>query len=180
MFNFKLRKIIDDNDMFQLFTMMSENDQYMFSTHLLFNTYFEFYNWLSNHINNGFKEFYVISDKDNEQKIIGFVYNYEFSLESGHCKLCVYVAPQFRNSGLGGIIAIKFLDILFRKYPLRKIYSTIYEYNLQSLESNFKAGFLIEGTVNKYRYYNGEYHDLHYLSISREKFKETLQKLVSC
>lgn len=178
MINIKCRKIASENDILELYKMMSSSEQYLFSIHLSFNTYVEFYDWLISHINSDFHDFYVVTNASEDEKLIGFAYNYDFTLESGHCKICVFVSELFRNLGLGSTAGIKFIDILFKKYPLQKIYSTIYSYNYDSLESNLKAGFSKEGNVKKYRYFNGNYYDLYYLSINREKFDTTLQKFV--
>ena len=67
---------------------------------------------------------------------------------------------------------------LFLRYPLRKLYSTVYEYNSESLQSNLAAGFEVEGMLKDYRYFNGRYYGLYYLSISKDKFEKTIGKLV--
>lgn len=45
--------------------------------------------------------------------------------------------------------------------------------------SNQKAGFLEEGVLKKYRYYNGKFHDLHILSMDRKRFYTTLRGVIN-
>lgn len=162
-------------DIKSLYRFMCSDDQFLFSTNLRFNTEQTFSEWLQKRLQLDFHDFYMVINND---KVIGFVYNYDFSLIDGHCKLVVYVSNQYRKIGLGGIAAIMFIKRLFSDYPLRKVYSTIYEYNTQSLQSNLKAGFIDEGTINNYRYYDNKFYPIHFLSMSREVFYKTLGKLV--
>lgn len=161
-----------------LYKMMSAPDQYLFSARVTFNSQEMFENWLRARISHEFHDFYTIRSSDLDCPI-GFAYNYDFSLKDGHCKLCIYLDSMHRTLGLGAIAAIRYINILFELYPLRKIYLTIYDYNKQSLQSNLHAGFCEEGVLSDFRYYDGAYHSLHYLSITRKKFQETLLRLDS-
>ena len=165
-----------------LYAMMTGEDQYLFSTKLCFHSMDSFGHWLQDHLGNHFHDFYMVrlaSAGDMSETTIGYVHNYDFSLIDGHCKLSVYIQPAYRQTGLGGIAAALFMQRLFAEYPLRKLYSAIYEYNAESLRSNLAAGFQEEGVLRDYRYYNGAYHDLYYLSITREQFQSRLEKLVT-
>ena len=174
----QFRKPDMEKDLRSLFLMMSDDDQYLFSTRILCNTERDFSSWLADRLRGDFHDFYVISDRSANGIPIGFAYDYDFSLRDGHCKLCVYVSKEYRTLGLGGIAAVSFMALLFNTYPLRKVYSTIYEYNQQSLQSNIRFGFVEEGVVEKFRYHNGQYHNLHYLSMSRQQFEKMRSKFV--
>ncbi len=167
----QFRKPDMERDLRPLFLMMTDDDQYLFSTRVLCNTERDFSSWLADRLRGDFHDFYVIT-ASNAPTPIGFAYDYDFSLRDGHCKLCVYVSKEYRTIGLGGIAAVSFMDLLFNTYPIRKVYSTIYEYNQQSLQSNLRFGFIKEGTLEKFRYHNGQYHNLHYLSLSRQQFEK--------
>lgn len=171
----RLEKLCLRNDVNALYKMMNAPDQHLFSSYITFNSQELFENWLRTRITHEFHDFYTIRIADIDQPI-GFAYNYDFSLKDGHCKLCIDLDASHRFLGLGAIAAIRYIKILFELYPLRKIYLTIYDYNQQSLQSNFHAGFREEGILSDFRYFDGSYHSLHYLSMTREKFLETLQK----
>ena len=84
----------------------------------------------------------------------------------------IFLNKKYRDVGVGALCGVQFLDELFSNYPLRKIYIDVYDYNKQSLACNLGIGFVEEGCLKGYRYNNGEYHDMHLLSITREKFYE--------
>ncbi|MCD7951289.1 MAG: GNAT family N-acetyltransferase [Erysipelotrichaceae bacterium] len=159
-----------------MFTYFLADDQYLYSTKFGFNTKKEFEQWLRERLNNRFYDFFIV--KNNQLKSIGFVYNYDLSLIDGHCKLVVYIIDEYRKTGIGGFVATKFMKYLFAKYPIRKVYSTIYDYNQESLQSHIAAGFIEEGSISDYRYYHGTYHRIHYFSMNRKTFESTLGKLV--
>lgn len=169
-------KLPDDIDF--LYAAMVSDDQYLYSTKLNFNSTQSFERWLTHRLYNEFNDFFIIRDPLSS-KPFGYVYNYDFSLTDGHCKLVVYVCPEYRETGIGGIAAITFMKKLFDTYPLRKLYSTIYDYNKESLRSNFAAGFIEEGLLNNYRYFDGNYHSIHYLSISRKTFEDTIGRFLN-
>ena len=159
-----------DRDLNSLYQMMNDDDQFLFSTRIRCNTERAFFSWIVDRLQKDFHDFYVVTVSEKADDIIGFAYDYDFSLEDGHCKICVYVKKEYRNIGIGGVAAVSFIEKLFKKYPLRKIYSTVYSYNTQSLQSNLKYGFEEEGVLKKYKYYNGKFHNIHILSITKEKF----------
>lgn len=149
---------------------MMGDDQYLFSARQTFNTPELFRTWLEEVLKSSFHDFAVI--KMDSDEIIGFLHNYQFSLKDGHCKLAECVKRNYRGSGLGAMAALIFMHQLFEMYPLRKMYLTVYDYNLESLRNNVRAGFCEEGKIRSYKYYNGQYYDMHYYSIYREKFYE--------
>ena len=164
-----------EKDMHELFEYICNGEQFLFSTRLGFNSEGEFSEWIKNRINSEFHDFFMIK---KAEKNIGYVHNYDFNLNDGHCKITVFVEQSYRKLGLGGIATIMFMDYLFKQYPFNKIYIDIYEYNEESLMSNMKAGFEEEGILKEYRYYSGKYYDMHILSMGKEKFNKTLRELV--
>lgn len=164
-----------NKDIHNIYKYMISDEQYMFSSNIVINSKKEFSEWLSSRLNDEFHDFYTIYLKGD---CIGFVYDYEFSLKNGHCKIVSFIDERYRNVGYGGIASVMFIKKLFQRYPLRKVYSTVYEYNEQSFLNNCKAGFVEEGFLRKFRYYNGNYYGLHIFSIERGQFFETIGRLV--
>lgn len=175
--DFELCCLESKRDIDFLYSIFNGNDQYLYSTNLRFNTKQSFENWIRNQVCTDFHDFFLVKDK-NKNNLIGYVHNYDFSLIDGHCKLTVYIDEKYRKTGIGGFVTIYFMNYLFLMYPLRKVYSTIYDYNFESLNSNLAAGFVEEGRINNYRYHNGVYYAIHYLSMSRDRFNDTIGKLV--
>ena len=156
--SFELCNVESKRDIDFLYSAFTGEDQFLHSTNLHFNTKQTFESWILERI--------------------GYVHNYDFSLIDGHCKLSVYIDEKYRKIGIGGFVTVNFLSYLFTEYPLRKVYSTIYDYNHESLTSNLAAGFIEEGIINEYRYHDGKYYSVHCLSMSHDSFNNTIRKLV--
>lgn len=170
-----LRIIESDEDIAFLFEMFTASDQHLFSSTIPLNSISEFTEWISSRLRNYYHDFRIMHYNNSP---VGFIYSFDHFASDGHCKICVDVLPSFRNSGIGGLGTILFADYLFKTYPLRKIYSTVYDYNKQSLMTNIKSGLVEEGKLNGIKYYNGKFYDLHFFSISRDLFYSTLYKYI--
>ena len=160
-----------------LYEAMTASDQYLYSAKLRFSSMERFEHWLYDTLQGRFHDFYIVRNPHTHEAM-GYVHNYDFSLIDGTCCLVAYMAPEHRNSGIGAYAAISFMKKLFDQYPLWKMYSTIYEYNMESMYSCAAAGFKAEGMLKDYRYHNGEYHNMYILAMDRWDFKEKLERLV--
>lgn len=169
-----LRKIVNDSEIHNLYVMMNNRDQYLYSIRLQHNNEMTFSKWLHDRLNTDFHDFNLVY-LESVNIPIGFVHNYDFDLKNGHCKTVVYIDKEYRNMGIGAYSALVFVNKLFQDYPLRKIYSTVYSYNLQSIENHKRVGFDIEGILKKYRYYKGEFYDMIYLSIKKDVFLKRME-----
>ena len=173
---FVFRKFLVRRDLEKIYTIMSDsNEQMEFQEKNPHNSIVEFENWILNQLRGSFHDFYIIEVAETEQ-MVGFLYSYNFRLNDGHCMICVYIKPEFRNVGVGMQCGIRFIHELFRDYTLRKIYLTVYDYNRQSLLSNLHAGFHEEGCYKDYRYFYGKFWDMHLLAIDRDVFYQLHEK----
>lgn len=159
----------------KLYSYMDSEDQYLFSSSIHFNSEENFGRWLYDQMHHYFHDYFTVLYRSEP---IGYVYNFDFSLVNGNCKLVIFIEKKYRQFGMGGIVAINYMNYLFQSYPLKKLYSTIYDYNTESLQSNLKAGFIEEGCLKDFRYYNGAYHSMHILSMTRDSFDATLGRFV--
>ncbi len=175
MTNIILQPVDIERDLNFIYENMLSEDLYLFSSVIVLNTKKDFAEWLNVRLHNEFHDFYMV---DLDGSSIGFVYNYDFSLINGHCKIVTYINKEKRSTGAGGIASVIFIKKLFEAYPIHKIYTTVYDYNEQSISSNLKAGFKKEGYLNEFRYYKGSYHGLYILSMTRRTFFETLGKVI--
>lgn len=139
-----------------------------------FNTDVDFNGWLVEQCRRSFLEFYLVYAPEGKEPI-GFVYAYDHRPADGHCRLCVFVDREHRSAGYGAYAALRFLALLFRSYPLRKVYSAVYGYNEDSLRNCLGAGFSEEARMREYRYHDGAYWDLVLLSLTRERFDGELR-----
>lgn len=157
------------DDVPALYTLMEGDDQYLFSTRIHHNTVESFGAWLQRMVDGRFHDFFVVRVNGEP---VGYAHSYDFSLRDGRCQAAVCVEPAFRATGAGAYAALQLLRYLFATYPLRKVYTTIYDYNAESLRSNLAAGFVEEGVLEGFRYHDGGWHGLHYLSMDRATFEE--------
>ena len=156
--------------------MSSPKEQVMFIKNNNFNSIRDFDGWIQDNLKYFFYDFFVIETSD--QKLVGFVYSYDASMKDGHCKMTVYIVEKYRNIGVGAYVGLKFMYYLFKYYPLRRIYCEVYEYNSNSLNSLVQCGLEETGRIKEYRYYDGKYHDLILLTITRTTFENKLKKYI--
>ncbi len=112
------------------------------------------------------------SDGDQLAPPIGFCYDYDFSSTDGHTYICTYMAREARGSGKGAECTFHLLSYLWDSFPLRKVYSDVFEFNHASLNVVRHAGFVQEGRFGGHRYLNGAYHDQLRLALYRERWEE--------
>ena len=157
-----------------LFEMMCADDQFLFSTRLSFSSDASFQNWLLYQLKSGYRDIYMIYSHSN--KLLGYVHSYDFSQEDATAHITVYIREGCR--GIAGAFAgLWYADYLFSSYHIRRIYADVYDYNLTSLQNCRSAGFEEEGVLKDYRYFNGTFHDLHCLVMTRESFYQRYGKM---
>lgn len=115
---------------------------------------------------------------NSEDKPVGFVYSYDVNFADGFAFITVFLEPSSRKKGLGAKAVMLFCDYLFAYFHLRKIYCDVFEYNTESLSGLKGAGFEIEGTFKKHRFFRGEYYTMYRLALYREKFLEKFSSIV--
>jgi len=166
-------------DMIPVFNYMTENDsQKWFSHKFQIHNLPMFEQWISRKFSQNFyHDFFMIETISG--KTIGFVYSYEFHELDAHCKMTLCLFEEYENNGYGAVAAIKMLNYLFETYPLKQVFTSVFDYNQKSLKLNKKGGFTEVGVLPKYRYWKGEYHDLHILSMTKEYFYERYSKIVT-
>ncbi len=173
-----LRKFDFRSDLEDLFyIMMDSQDQMLFHGRFQVNSLPDFEKWMINNTAHIYHDFYVIFD-ESDYNIVGYIYSYDYRAYDGHCKVCTFIKQKYRDIGVGAICGINFLNELFVNYPIRKIYIDVFDYNRQSLKSNLDAGFVEEGLLKEFRYYDGKYHDMHLLAITRERFYEKFNGVI--
>jgi len=179
MYRLTLRPFDYHKDLQRLFGyMISEDNQKMFSQGFQVHNLAQFEHWITDKFaKNEYHDFFMIECDDG--KTIGFTFSYDFFKFDGHCKytLCLYEDSQ--EKGYGAVAALKMMDYLFKKYPLRQILISVFDYNQNSLNCNLKGGFEEVGLIPDYRFSDGAYHAMHILRITRDKFYEVNQKRIN-
>lgn len=178
MFDIKLRAFDYQTDICQLYDyMMKEDNQILFSHSFQIHNLPMFESWISEKFSrNEYHDFFIIESNKGVQ--MGFVYSYEYHPHDLNCKFTLCLYEEYQHRGLGAIAGIKMLDYLFRKYPLKQVFISVFDYNINSLSSNLKGGFVEVGILPEYRFCGGKFYALHILRISREVFYERHYKIL--
>lgn len=116
----------------------------------------------------------VINIKSNLP--IGFIYSYNYNTYDEYIYVTLFIQKEFRNLTFGAEAGILFFDYLFKYYPIRKVYCTVYDYNKMSIRFLKSAGFVLEGVLRKHRYYNGTYNDMRIMALYRDGLYKILEK----
>ena len=179
MINVRLRRFDYSKDLERLYGYMCrEENQILFSNSFQIHNLPMFDRWITEKFaENFYHDFFII--EDGGENALGFTFTYDFNEYSGHCKYTLCLYEEYRDRGLGAVAAVKMLDYLFNKYPLRRVFVSVFDYNEKSLDNNRKGGMREVAVLPEYRYMGGEYHSLHILTISREEFYQKHKKIIN-
>ena len=164
---YKLRRFNPQIDLKSIYRVYSDyNEQYKLFSVININSFDSFVDKFEKKLSSNYKDFLIIEVKE---KFAGFLISYDYKSNDGHIKFMAYYEKDFRF-GLIGLAGIEFVDILFHYYNIHKIYTEVYAYNVESIKYHQKGGFEEECRLKQYRFFNGQYWDFIYFSISRERF----------
>ena len=177
MIRIKFRSFCYEQDLEKLYSyMMKEENQILFSHGFQVNNLRMFEGWISDKFLHKYHDFFII--EDTQGHTIGFTFSYEFFNYDGHCKYTLWLFEDYQHRGYGAIAGIKMMDYLFNKYPLRRIFISVFDYNSNSLSNNLKGGFEEVAVLPEYRFYAGQCFSLHILTISRNEFYNKHQRII--
>lgn len=136
----------------------------------------EFCNYIDKKINHSFHDFMVIIDMITNLPI-GFIYTYNFNRQNDYIFFAIYLEKRARTNMNIAVTSMIFFNYIFKYYPIRKIYCSLFDYNSISKKVLKTAGFQLEGCLKQYRYFNREYHDMSIYALFRNEFYNLKQKL---
>lgn len=99
------------------------------------------------------------------EKLIGLIY-INFYRE-GMARIGLVLSPENCNKGKGIVILKLIVEFLFENYPIVRIEADTDVENVAAQKVLEKVGFTKEGTLRKYRYHHGFYHDSYMYSFVR-------------
>lgn len=161
----------DYGEVYRLFT--SKDINHLIICRPYHNDNISFQKWLNSSLVDEFNDFMVFTEGGN---FIGFAYTYEFHPLDGHTKMTVAIKKEYISSGVGCLIAIKFLNYLFKNYSLRKVYMNVYDYNNNSINAIKSIGLKEESRLKEYHYYDNKFCDVVIFSISKSEYELLLSK----
>lgn len=152
------------------------NSRFLYTNDLTLQSKRKFWELLNKKIKNLYNDFFIIENKENNLTN-GFIYSYDYNITNGYLYTAICIDEKFRNFAIGAEAGMLFLNYLFMKYPIRKVYCTVYEYNKPSLKMLKNAGFKVEGILKKHRYFDENYYNMYILSFYREDMQNLRERL---
>ena len=116
---------------------------------------------------------------ERDSRSVGTIYAYGLNLTDGFSFFTVFMDSQTRGRGLGAAASVLFLEFLFRRYGLFKVYADVYSYNSTALQTLRRAGFRTEGEFYGHRRVGDQRHDVVRLAYYREQIAERASLLRS-
>ncbi len=158
-----LRNINLQNDAERIYELLirCERTEFM-SKRFVFLNKDDCQHWLSRQLSGYFHDFYVIEENSEtgDTCICGFIIAYDYRVYDSHCHIYGYI-----RKGITKEVLSEFLHVLFREYPLRKVFLEVTELDEPLLSVAQKVGFKEEARLLDNKYIDGNYRDLVILSI---------------
>ncbi len=114
-----------------------------------------------------------------KSEVIGTMFSYGLNLYDGYVFITIFLEKQYREKGYAPEAIVSFMDFLFKKFSLYKIYMDVYEYNKLSLHTLIKRGAMIEGVFKGHRIYRDSRHDLYRFSVYQKDIQKIYQSVIS-
>ena len=155
-----IRKVNINTDCEKIFEMIRSREEDLLPNQMKCFNVNEFYHWLLQQFSGLYHEMYVFAKKDAMKEIVGFVLTYDYRVYDGHCFLCTCFSEDIVQSGLEN-----FIDLMFREYPLKKIFWELTVTSEHELSMASELGFTKELLLKEYKYQKGKYVDVCVLSV---------------
>jgi RimJ/RimL family protein N-acetyltransferase len=118
---------------------------------------------------------YLITLPDGQP--IGFLQAYDMNLVEGWCSALFYVTREYRRGPHPAEAGLILVDVLFKYFPLRKIYGDVFEYNEDSYKILVNGGFREEARLPNHIWYESRYWSVIKLALYREDYYEGRERM---
>ena len=125
----------------------------------------EFVGFFEHQLRTYYSEFWIIEDSQSKQAN-GFIYTWDYRIKDGHCHFDFYTPDTKRDQ----VLVQQILQLLFREYPLNRIFMYVDSDNLEKKELCDSLNAKEDALLKEYHYKKGKYTDVHLMSFSRESF----------
>jgi RimJ/RimL family protein N-acetyltransferase len=112
---------------------------------------------------------YLVSERATEAPI-GFCQAYDMNLSEGWGSFLLFMSEDYRKRPHAAEAALILLDLMFKYFPLRKIYADSFEYNRDSYDILINSGFREEARLPNHIWYEDRYWAIIKLALYREDF----------
>ena len=113
-----------------------------------------------------------IALKENDQ-LIGSVGMHRIAMPFRHAELGIVIGDKSCwSKGCGTEVLNLMLGHGFDELNLHRIFLTVLGFNARAIRAYEKVGFKEEGIFRDHIYRNGKYHDVHYMGILEDEWRE--------
>ena len=123
-------------------------------------------------------EWYEKTQKDKSKKRLvicshagekaGMVSLFNINERNRNAEIGVYLSPEHQKKGFAKEAIKLLVNFAFMELNMHKIYASVFSFNEQSVKLFKAAGFKSEYTKSEEIFTNGEYFDIHVLSVFRK------------
>lgn len=110
--------------------------------------------------------------------LLGFVKVELANFRHQTAQIAIFSSPDAQGSALPMMAMATLVDFTMRRYPVRKLYAEVPEYNYAALSSGAGTFFDVEGRLVQHEIVNNELWDTFIIAISRERWAGVIQPLV--
>ena len=114
---------------------------------------------------------WVIQFKD-DSRAIGIIAFRKFYRENRRAEIGYIISEEVRRQGILNETMHLALNYLYGQMGLKSVEAFTFADNIPSQNALKKIGFLQEGYMKHYQYFEGEYRDMMLFSLQREEFRQ--------
>ncbi len=120
---------------------------------------------------------YLTSYEKKSKRIIGLL-NAKISIINKNAQVGWYFDIEKKQNNLYAESVIIFLDHLFNKFDLIKVYSDVLSFNQKAIKFNNNIGFVIEGETLQHYYYFKKYVNAKFVALYKHTFYKKNKKIL--
>jgi len=110
--------------------------------------------------------------KENDQ-LIGNINLQRISIPHRQAELGVFIGDKsYWSKGYGTDALLLMLKYGFDQINLHRIYLTVLSFNPRAIRAYEKVGFRREGILREHIYRNGQYHDVYFMGILKNEWRD--------
>lgn len=136
--------------------------------------------WISNMYPKGERKSIFLAIIENGSKqFSGYCVARNIDYINSHAEVGIILHKNARGKGFFKDVSFAFYDYLFGQINLNKLYSFVLESNEIALNTDKKIGFSVEGLIKEHIFQDGEYKDVHFVSLYKNEFNKKHGEFVS-
>lgn len=118
---------------------------------------------------------YIVQTKDGHP--IGQIDYYDLDWQNRSASVSIMVGdPEYWGGGYGTDAMASLLKYLFRELDLHRVALTVHESNERARKSYEKNGFVVEGTLRDWAYFNGRFTNGLIMAVLRDDVRRVEQR----